>query len=110
MTSEDLITELFDSYKHPEFKAAYDNLIPFEQREVAGIIEEALNTEFQNGYKESEGEIEDAIKEDYDDGFEHGIVDGLKKALTIIKQKSLIFSGVYLLNEIIKELERQIEK
>jgi len=106
MQSEDLITELFDNYKYSEFKAAYDNLIPFEQREVAEIIEEALNTEFQNGYKKSEDESEWA----HDDGFDDGIVDGLKKALTIIKQKSLIFSGVYLLNEIIKELERQIKK
>ena len=106
MQSEDVITELFDNYKYSEFKTAYDNLIPFEQREITEVIEEALNTEFQNGHNEAENESEWA----HDDGFDDGIVDGLKKALTIIKQKSLIFSGVYLLNEIIKELERQIKK
>ena len=106
MQSKDVITELFDSYKHPELKIAYDNLIPFEQREITEVIKEALNTEFQNGHNEAENESEWAR----DDSFEDGIVDGLEKALTIIKQKSLIFSGVYLLNEIIKELERQIEK
>ena len=110
MQSEDLITELFDSYKYSELKIAYDNLIPFEQREVAEIIEEALNTEFQNGYKKSENESKWAHDDGFEDGFEDGFVDGLQKALTIIKQKSLIFSGVYLLNEIIKELERQIKK
>ena len=106
MQSEDVITELFDSYKRPEFKAAYDNLTPFEQKEITEVIEEALNTEFQNGYKESEDESEWA----HDDGFEEGIVDGLKKSLEIIKEKFLFFSGIDLLDEIITELERQIDK
>ena len=106
MQSKDVITELFDSYKYPEFKTAYDNLIRFEQREITEVIEEALNTEFQNGYKKSENESKWA----HDDGFEEGIVDGLKKSMGIIKEKSLIFSGIDLLNEIITELKRRIDK
>ena len=106
MQSEDVITELFDSYKHPELKITYDNLIPFEQREITEVIEEALNTEFQNGHNEAENESERA----HDDGFEEGIVDGLKKSMGIIKEKSLIFSGIDLLNEIITELKRRIDK
>ena len=107
MQSEDVITELFDNYKYPEFKTAYDNLIPFEQREITEVIEEALNTEFQNGYKKSEDKSKWAH---YDDGFEDGIVDGLKKSLEIIKEKFLFFSGIDLLDEIITELERRIDK
>jgi len=109
MTSEDLITELFDNYKYPEFKTAYDNLIRFEQKEVSEIIGKALNTEFQNGYKESEDESEWAHDDSFEEGVEEGIIEGLEKALEIIKEKSVFFNGVNLLDEIIKEIERKTD-
>ena len=106
MQSEDVITELFDSYKHPELKITYDNLIPFEQREITEVIEEALNTEFQNGYKESS---ERAHDDGFEEGVEKGIIEGLEKALEIIEEKSVFFNGVNLLDEIIKEIERKTD-
>jgi len=100
MQSKDMITELFDSYKHPELKIAYDNLIPFEQREVAGIIEEALNTEFQNGYKEAQKEDENVYDVGYESGKSEGFIMGLKRTLEIAQQNNLTEIVSYLENEI----------
>lgn len=101
MQSEDVITELFDNFKYPEFKTAYDKLIPFEQREITEVIEEALNIEFQNGYKEAQEESENVYDVGYESGKSEGFIMGLKRAIEIAWQNNLI--------EIVSYLESEIE-
>ena len=85
MQSEDVITELFDNFKYPEFKSVWDRLIPFEQKEITEVIEEALNTKFQSGYKEYQDECENSYNVGFDSGKAEGFIIGLERAIKIIK-------------------------
>ena len=104
MQSEDVITELFDNFKYPEFKSVWDRLIPFEQREIGEVIEEALNTEFQGGYKEHQDECENSYDVGLESGKAEGFIMGLKRAIEIVNQNSDI---VIVLSELENEIDNE---